>query len=304
MAESTSLLRRIARPGGSRPALTPARALRLAMTRAAEHSIGLPLAVLGVAEEEGTLDDLLSRFEAGLLYLALAEGDEPVGVVAVDPEARAAAIEMQALGRVSPILPEPRPVTAADAALARPLLSAILREIEQALADTALAGWLRAPRLTQRLPSTREATMLLSDGRYRVVRLTLDLGAGGRQGLFLLMVRLPRPKPIEPEPDRPVITVAAQAMGAQADLEAVLHRLRLPWEAAEAFQVGQVIPLPGVTVASVRIEGGGQDIGAARLGQVAGMRAIRIEAPPDSDLEEMPSFGGPSGLPPMLSEDF
>jgi flagellar motor switch protein FliM len=168
MAESTSLLRRIARPGGPRPALTPARALRLAATRAAEHSIGLPLALLGVAEEEGTLDDLLSRFEEGLLYVAL------------DAEARAAAIESQTLGRVSPILPEPRPVTAADAAMARPLLAAILREMEGALADTALAGWLRGPRPTHRLPGTREVTMLLADGRYWVVRLTLDLGAGGR----------------------------------------------------------------------------------------------------------------------------
>lgn len=303
MAESTSLLRRIARPGGPRPALTPARALRLATTRAAEQSIGLSLAVLGVAEEEGTLDDLLSRFEEGLLCLALAEGDDPVGLVALDAEARAAAIEAQALGRVSPILPEPRPVTAADAALARPLLSGILREIEEALADTALGGWLRRPRMAQRLPGTREATMLLPDGRYRVVRLTLDLGAGGRQGLLLLMVRLPPAKPMTPEPEGPVVTVAAQAMGAKAAIEAVLHRLHLPWEAAEAFAVGQVIPLPGVTVASVRLEGGGQDLGPARLGQVAGMRAVRIEAPPGRDLEDIPSLRESSGLPSLLPEE-
>jgi flagellar motor switch protein FliM len=256
-----------------------------------------------VAEEEGTLDDLLSRFETGLLYLALAEGDEPVGVVALDPEARAAAIEMQALGRVSPILPEPRPVTVADAALARPLLAAILREIEEALIDTALDGWLRGPRLTQRLPATREATMLLPDGRYRAVRLTLDLGAGGRQGLLLVMVRLPQEKPPAPEPEGPVVTVAAQAMGAQAALEAVLHRLRLPWEAAEAFEIGQVIPLPGVTVASVQIQGGGQDLGPARLGQVAGMRAIRIEAPPSLDLEDMPPLRDGSASSGLLPDD-
>jgi flagellar motor switch protein FliM len=145
--------------------------------------------------------------------------------------------------------------------------------------------------------------MLLADGRYRVVRLTLDLGAGGRQGLFLLMIRLPRPKPAEPVPDAPVPTVAAQAMGAQAALQAVLHRFRLPWEEAEAFEIGQVIPLPGVTVASVRIEGGGQDLGPARQGQVAGMRAIRLETPADPNLEDMPSLRDPSGFPPLLSDD-
>ena len=117
------------------------------------------------------------------------------------------------------------------------------------------------------------------------------------------MIRLPQPKPEAPDLAAPVPTVAAQAMGAQAALEAVLHRLRLPWEEAEAFEVGQVIPLPGVTVASVRIEGGGQDIGSARLGQVAGMRAIRIEAPPGPDLEDIPSLSDAPGLPSLLSGD-
>ena len=97
MADSTSLLRRIARQGGSRPALTPARALRLATTRAAEHSIGLHLAVLGVAEEEGTLDDLLSRFEAGLLDLRRREGlysEKPGGVHITDGVLYRAVIEI------------------------------------------------------------------------------------------------------------------------------------------------------------------------------------------------------------------
>src|SRR5690242_11475027 len=117
MAERTSLMRRIARPATPPPALTPARALRLATTRAAERSIGLALAVLGVAEEEGPLDELLSRLDDGLLILALATEDGPMGLAALDAEARAAVIEMQTLGRLVPSSPEPRAVTAADAAL-------------------------------------------------------------------------------------------------------------------------------------------------------------------------------------------
>jgi hypothetical protein len=39
-------------------ALTPARALRLALSRAAQRAIALPLSVIGVSEEEGPLDDL------------------------------------------------------------------------------------------------------------------------------------------------------------------------------------------------------------------------------------------------------
>jgi hypothetical protein len=68
-------------------------------------------------------------------------------------------------------------------------------------------------------------------------------------------------------------------MRAQTQVEAILHRLRLPLAAAEGRAPGQVVPLPGVTVASVRLASAGLDLGPARLGQVAGMRAVRIETP-------------------------
>ncbi|MBP1804537.1 FliM/FliN family flagellar motor switch protein [Rubellimicrobium aerolatum] len=296
---TATLLRRLVRPSPAPAPLTPARALRIAMTRAAERSISLPLAVLGVSEDEGPLDDLLSRLEEGLMIVALTQGEEPVGLIALDAEARAAAIEVQALGRVSPLPPEPREITVADVTLARPLLSAFLEEAEAAIAGTSLAGWLHGPALAARLPGPREATMLLGDGLYRVVRLSLDLDAGGRQGLILLMVRLPgqaRPTPAEAVP---APTVAPQVLAAQVALDAVLHRLSLPLAEAEALHVGQLLPLPGVTVASVRLEGsGGVDLGSARLGQVAGMRAIRIEQPPPPALDQLPIPA--ESLPPML----
>lgn len=296
---TASLLRRLVRPTTPPAPLTPARALRIAMTRAAERAVALPLAVLGVSEDEGPLDDLLSRLEEGLMLLALHEGEEPVGLIALDAEARAAVIEVQALGRVSPSAPDAREITAADAALARPLLAAFLTEAETATAGTALGGWLRSPRLAARLPGPREATMLLPDGRYRVVRLSLDLGVGERQGLVLLMVRLPgQTRAATSVEAGPVPTVAPQVLSAQATLDAVLHRLSLPLSEAESLRVGQILALPGITVASVRLEGGGVDLGSARLGQVAGMRAIRIEEPPPPALDQLPIPA--ESLPPML----
>ena len=302
MGERTSLLRRIARPPKPPPSLTPARALRFATTRAAERSIALAHGVLGVAEEEGQLDDLLSRLEEDLLLIALAEEGEKVGLAALDPEARAAIVEMQTLGRVASNLPEARAATAADAALAQPFLSAVLSEMGETLVDTTLSDWLRGPRVSDRLPSAREAMMQLQDGRYRVVRLTLDLGARGRQGQLVLMVRL-QPAPFDHEAGVATLaTVGPQALSAPTPLQAVLHRLELPLEVAEALEVGQVLSLPGVTVASVRMEGGGQDLGPARLGQVAGMRAIRLEAPLSPHLEDMPSLREPSDGLPLLGE--
>ncbi|TNC73874.1 FliM/FliN family flagellar motor switch protein [Rubellimicrobium roseum] len=296
-------MRRLVRPPAPPAAITPARALRLAATRAAERSISLPLAVLGVSEEEGPLDDLLGRLEDGLMLIALHEDDHPVGLVALDAEARAAVLEVQTLGRVAPAVAEVRVVTAADAALARPFLQALLAEVEAGTAGTVLDGWVRGPALAARLPGPREAAMILSDGLYRIVRLTLDLGAGGRQGLALLLIRLrPPPEPAWAEP--PAATVADPVLAAPATLTAVLHRLQLPLAGAEALEVGQVLALPGVTVASVRLEVAGIDLGPARLGQMAGMRALRIEEPLTPGLDELPSLGegaGPAALPPTVA---
>jgi flagellar motor switch protein FliM len=263
--------------------------------------VGLPLAVLGIREEEGPLDDQLARLDGDLLLLALRQEGGPLGLGALDGEGRAAAIEAQALGRVSPTPPEPREATAADAALARPLFESFLREAQAAVESTPLAGWLRDPSVAERLPSAREAAMLLPDGRYRMVRMTLDLGAGGRQGLFLLLARLPEPpRQLGPPGEEPEATVATQALRSQARVEAVLHRLRLPLSAAEALEPGQLLPLPGVTVASVRLEAGGVPLGPARLGQVAGMRAVRIETPLAPELADLAGLGAPPA--PLLPE--
>jgi flagellar motor switch protein FliM len=289
MVTGSQVLRRLARTAVPPPPLTPARALRLATVRAAERSIGLKLAVLSVAEEEGALDDLLSQLEDGLLLVTLEGENGPIGLVALDAEARGAAIEIQTLAHLLDGPPELRPVTAADAAMARPLLSAFVREAQAATEGTALDGWIASGCLGSRLPGAREATLALPDGRYRVMRLALDLGAGGRQGLLLILAHLP-PPPSQPD-DGAEPTMAAQVLAAQVPLQAILQRLQIPLSVAETLEVGQVLPLPGVTVASVRLMAGGRDLGSARLGQVAGMRAVRIEGPLAPHLTELPPLG-------------
>ncbi len=295
-APTGGLLRRLAK--ASVPPLTPARGLRLALSRAADRSLGLPLAILDIREEEGALDDLLSRLEAGLMSLALRQEGAPMGLIALDGEARAAIIEAQALGRVSATPAGPREPTVADAALARPLLEAFLNEAEAAAEGTPLAGWLLGPALGERVASSREAAILLPDGRYRAVRLTLDLGAGSRQGFVLLLALVaPAAAPAD-EVEGP--TVAPLVLRAQSRVEAVLHRFRLALGDAERLAVGQVLPLPGVTVASVQLEAGGVPLGPGRLGQVAGMRAVRIESPLAPDLAPLPNLAGAGLQSPQL----
>jgi flagellar motor switch protein FliM len=302
MQRESSVLRRIARPPAPPSALTSARALRLAFSRAAQQAVALPLSIIDVSEEEGALDDLLSRLEEGLLLLSLQDDGSPSGFIALDADARAAVVEMQTIGRVSNTSPEPRSPTSADAALARPLIQAFLTEAQEAMEGTALDGWLRCPTPAQRLNGPRDVAMLLPDGRYRIVRLTIDLGAGARRGLVVLLHRLAPPVPELGSEGLPEITVAPQVLDARVTVSAILHRLQLPLAEAEALAPGQVLPLPGVTVASVQLRAGGCDLGPARLGQMAGRRAVRLEQPVPPQLTGL-SGGLADPMPPRLPAD-
>lgn len=285
MPDAAGLIRRLAK---APPPLTPARALRLAVTRAAESSLGLPLSVLSVREEEVELDHLLARLDDGLMLLALRQGGRSTGLVALDAEGRSAAIEAQALGHIAAAPPDPREPTAVDAALARPFLAAVLREAEGALAGTPLDGWLEATEVAERV-TPREAPLLLPDGRYRALSLTLDLGVGGRQGLLVLLAGLAPP----PAQAASSAALAPLVLSARTQVDAVLPRLRVPLLAVEGWAEGDVLTLPGVTVASLSLESRDLPVASARLGQAAGMRAVRIETAVVPDLAPLADAARP-----------
>lgn len=288
MTEQTTLSvlqRRLLRARGAaaevRPA-TPARALRLSVARAAEMATGLQVSVRDIADETMGLDDMLALLDPQAMLLDIRENDRSSGLAGFDPQARAAAIEMQLLGRLRPGPAEVRPVTATDAALVQPWVTALLKDLDVTTADTALAGWTAGYVTGSTVANARAAGMTLPETTYRVVRLTLALGEGDRSGHLLLALPASRgAAPAAAPPERPAWTdlLERAVLLAPSELRAVLARLRLPIAAVEGFTVGQVLPLHGVTVSSLRLEGpDGRSVAQARLGQVAGMRAARIEA--------------------------
>ena len=91
----------------------------------------------------------------------------------------------------------------------------------------------------------------------------------------------------------------ASVQEAEADLDAVLARMKLPISKIEGFAVGQVVALAGTTVGSVRLIGpGDEEVATARLGQVAGKRAVRIEVP-RVEMEEAPPHAAPAAPQPQ-----
>ena len=139
-----SVLRRLAqapRAAVNTALVTPSRALRLAMIRAAQARVGMAVNVLGITEELVPLDDVLQLIEDEHLLLALDQDGVLCGLAGIDLQIRAAVIELQTTGMLRSTPADPRPVTATDAAMIAPLIAGFLAEVDKTTTGTALAGW-------------------------------------------------------------------------------------------------------------------------------------------------------------------
>ncbi len=283
-----SILRRKTQ-GGPKPAeavgdhvLSPERVLRLALERATDRVIGLAVSVTDIGLSTVGLDGLLAALDPQLLLVAVSGPDGPAGLVAIDVQSVTAIVECQIIGRLVAAVAATRGLTGTDLALVQPVLAAFLADLSEVAMGTDLAGWADGLVLSLRIPGPRAVGMLLADGAFRLARMTLDFGVPGRFGTVILALPLVRGPRASVMPDAKTGDWSRQlrqaVMAAPAELIAVLHRMRLPLRAVEGFAVGQVIALNGTTVGSVRLEGpDGATLAQARLGQAAGLRAVRIE---------------------------
>ncbi len=272
--------------------LTTSRAVRLALVKAASDAGGLVLTVASTGDDVGRLDDLLGGLDKGLMLVGIHRKGALAGFVAVDMQLRAAMLEMQTMGRLSDHAADDRPATGTDKALCDPLLAGFLAALPPAVKGTGYEGWVDDVTLGDRLADSRLAGLLLKDGDYRVLRMTVDLGAADRQGAVLLALPM-QAQPVA-EPVAPAKAVdwdsafAAAVHGAPASLTARLHQFTMTLGQAQSLRVGDVVPLPGCTVSSVRlIAPDGRTVAQAKLGQLAGHRAVRIELAPPAQMHDL-----------------
>lgn len=260
--------------------------------------------VIGLREETLSLDDMLGALDPTLMLLAMLDLEHMVGLAALDLNLRAALIEVQTVGKVLPDQPDERVPTLTDASMAEPLLGAILHHMAETTLRTPLEGWGQGISIAGQVPSIRSAGLILPDRAYRVIRMSLDLNAGDRQGELVFALpdsRVAEPLPETKKPDgdwaeRFRATVNASAVR----LDAQLHRFKLPLYVVDQLKVGQVLPLEGCKVTSLKLMAkDGRAVATARLGQSGGMRAIRVEAAATPMMEAFPHLGGDAtvGLP-------
>lgn len=284
--DHSSVIQRMAqaaRDGFDNRQMSPAKALRLALARAADALFGLGLTVATVEQRRVPLADVgRSLGDAGLLVL-LEGGGGARGALCLDAQFLAGLIEVQTTGAVRPGVARPRVATRTDAAMVAPLIDAILAEFDSQLAEDPQTHPPRHFGYGDLVEDLRGLALLLVAPDFDLLRLTVDLGPGSKTGrLDLLLPVIPPPartpsgktastKVSEPEHLEEVVTKAPVA------LDAVMARLSLPLRDVLALKPGDLLPIPRDALCDTQLIGTrGHIVAAAQLGQMNGWRALRL----------------------------
>jgi hypothetical protein len=282
--------------GNSRSAL---RALRLALARAAADAVGLTLAVIGATQARGGPDGLAAVLTGDRLFVLLDGAEGRVGALAIDRALVAALIRQQTTGRADPPakVPAPRPFTATDAALAAPLITAVLGrapDLAEAADRDCLAGYgFRGPAAD--LPAL---LLGLDADRFRLFSLTVEIAGGPAQASLVLA--------LPDDADAPGGTVRLPGDGSfsqvRAELSAVVGRLRLPLAGLAAMQPGDMLPLAEGRIDHTDLVGiDGRRIALGRLGRAGGMRAVRLGAAAADRPQDGRAFPPPRSAPAVAN---
>ena len=273
------------RPRLSFSAMSPAKALRVGLAKAAQDQLRRALIVDKVSEDRLSLAEMLDLLAERALLAVLNGPAEGLGLVALSPPVLAALVEMQTMGRVSHVEAPARRPTRTDATMAVAFIDQVMIELELALVQEMDVIWAGGFRYASFLNDPRPLGLLLEDTAYRVFRIEIDLAMGAKRGTMLLALPADgRGNPPErrgaavPDPGAAwAASMESTVMATPVQLHAVLHRVTIPLSAVMALQVGDMVPLPMSGVEKLWIEGsGGRRLATGILGQTRGYRAVKL----------------------------
>lgn len=296
------------RPEPDHGLVTPVRALRLAVSRAAQEVLRVQFRGGDVTEARSTLGDMGESLPKSGLWVLIRGPGAAAGVVTLDPSLLAAVLQAQTTGRVTGAQVSERQPTQTDAIMARRFLTVLLETFALRLEGSPAARWAAGFQPRDRIADVARLPHLLPDVVYRGLVVDVDIAAGQRSGRLGLVMPQDPPGLAEgaadagAEPDMRAEAwagaLAQQVLDSPAILEAVLHRLEIPLSELPRLQPGFVLMLPKQALHSVSLEGGdGVSAGVARLGQSQGRRAVKLVVATAPQDEMAADLRGPGTVP-------
>lgn len=269
--------------------MSPQKALRLAMARAADDLFEMALTVRMIQLDKVAQADALAAFRDDTLLMVLDGPEGAIGAASVDGAVLAGLIEMQTMGQVMSSGGDRRAPTQTDAALVAPLLDASLAGFTENLVGEVEAQWAEGVRFGARVETVRMLSLLVEVADFHLFRLHVALGENAREGE--MVIALPVDVPVEPEGpcEDAQLCEGRLSLGqgafltAEAPLNAVLHRIRMPLAEVAMLKPGQRLLIPRAALKETRLEAGTDSAARkCRLGQFNGFRAVRLTLAPEA----------------------
>jgi len=290
MAEKAikSVMRRMARIGRqeySARTMSPAKALRLSLARAADKLFDLPLTVTAIEQDDISHADLAAELGEGGLLVPLDGAVGEGGAMRLDPGLLTALVEMQTTGHVSGQCDATRRVTRTDAAMAAPLIDGTLERIDACMTAESSEEWVGGYRFGVMIEDARALALSLSAPDYTVFCVLLEISAEACPGALTMILPFVAPAPPQTAASGagavpPDTTLARAVLDAPVALRAVLGRITMPLDKLCALKVADRLPFSRVQLLDARLEVGQKQLVAhARLGQMNGARAVRLALP-------------------------
>jgi flagellar motor switch protein FliM len=295
------------------PALSRAWDRTLRRAGAAFKGLNVVPDEITVRERTSLADGLAALPETGLVA-ALEDRDGNRGLIGLSHGVVDALIEVQTTGKVEERGLPARPVTRIDEALSRDFLDLSLAAWTHETTDHEDRDWPERMSFGSAVPDRRQLPLLMPDQAYHLFSATVSLGEDvprTGQAVLLLPCTGParRPGAAQPSgtasgadkvqaPEQPAewkLAMEASMQEAELTLDAVLLRTRRSLYEVERLQPGDLIHFGPSELASVRLEtSAGRHVATGRLGQIGGMRALRLSAPVGTSPVHPAGLGGPA----------
>jgi len=278
----TSVLRRKLKTGQPAPvlsAMTPKKAMRLAVARGADRALGCVVALSELDEAKGSPEELTAALPDPALLLRLEGPDLARGLAVLCPQAVAAMIEAQTMGRVLAGKAPDRPPTRTDAMLVTEFVDLVLAGFSSLMAEGALGPPISGFACAGPEANLRAACMALRDADHVHYTVGLDFAGGVKIGALHVLV----PAEAEMGAQAPVADdwgrkLNNAVLGSATRLEAVLCRQKMPLSRVTSLAVGDVLRLDTASLDRVALSGpGGSTLLTARLGRSGASRALRLD---------------------------
>lgn len=278
--------------------MSPEKAMTLSMALSAQNGLGLACEVTRVRRSMVTHETLIGMLDSESL-LAILEGENGArAALAIDMQVLSGFVESQTLGRVLPQPAVDRVPTLVDAALVTPFVEDALARFVTLLTTDEPPKWLQHYKFGAVTEDTRTLALSLKAHEFHFLLMDVVLEGGAKKGT--LGIAFPDFEPAMEVPDggadlgdalRPFQENLLQA---SATLTAVVGRLTMSIGDVQALQVGEMLSLPVEATKETTLEAvGGERVTEVRLGQINGMRAVRLVG----EFAQVQENGGPKVVP-------